>query len=104
MRDLRDWTTVAVLVAFGLAIAVFTAPAHAAPCMDRQEFADAAKDRYGEYPVFHGVMPEAIVEVWLNEETGTWTVTLTLPNGMACVPAVGRRGALVEPDQPGEDS
>jgi len=36
-----------------------------------------------------GSTATAIVEVWGNEETGTWTITVTTPNGLTCLVASG---------------
>ena len=39
-----------------------------------------------------------MMEVYANLDTGTWTITLTSPNGVACIVSVGN--AYVAIDQP----
>jgi hypothetical protein len=32
----------------------------------------------------------AVVEVFASEETGTWTITVTMPSGLTCLVASGQ--------------
>ena len=36
------------------------------------------------------VTNNAVVEVFASDETGTWTITVTTPNGMTCLVASGQ--------------
>ena len=53
-------------------------------------------DKYGESVVARGYMSDqsgqiaAVMETWVNGESGTWTVLLTTPAGVSCIAAVGR--------------
>ena len=47
----------------------------------------------------------AVVETFANAETGTWTITVTMPNGMTCLVASGQAyEALVEEVAPAGES
>ena len=42
-------------------------------------------NNYGEEPRQILVMPDGrIIETWANEETGTWSLFITLPHGLSC--------------------
>ena len=49
---------------------------------------------------------DGVVEVYCSEETGTWTILMTRPDGMSCLIAVGpalgagRGAAAASPAQP----
>ncbi len=45
---------------------------------------------YGEVRRGGGLAgPTAIIEIWVSEATGTWTILKTTPNGLTCIMAVG---------------
>lgn len=47
-------------------------------------------EKYGEVRRGGGLTGStAIYEIWASEDTGSWTILKTLPNGLACVMAVG---------------
>ena len=77
-----------------LALAGFAAPASADPnrmCAERSEINRILKDKYGEVPNGAGLSEsgDAAFELYLSP-TGSWTVTMTTTNGLACVMAAGR--------------
>ena len=41
-----------------------------------------------------------MVEVFGSEETGTWTITVTQPNGITCVAAAGQAFEMVDEQLP----
>lgn len=46
--------------------------------------------RYGETRQMIGIAANtAVIELWGNLETGTWTLTVTLPDGPTCLAAAG---------------
>jgi len=48
------------------------------------------KKKYGESERGMGLSgTEVLIEVWSSEKTGTWTIVMTRPNGIACVMAAG---------------
>ena len=46
-------------------------------------------EQYGESPVTLGLINGNSVQTWANVETGTWTVIVVQPGGMACPIASG---------------
>ncbi len=45
---------------------------------------------YGEVRQGRGLTGLTILELWVSEATGTWTILDVYPSGMACVKAVGK--------------
>lgn len=75
----------------GQAQAPTQAQAPAQPrCLERARVLDLLENRYGETRRAMGVAQgNAVVEVFASAETGNWTITATLPNGMTCLLASG---------------
>jgi hypothetical protein len=79
-------TRAAVIVA----LALFPASAHAA-CMPRAVMIERLADRHGEGREAVALDAQSrMVETFANLETGSWTITVTLPNGIACMVASGQ--------------
>ncbi len=73
-------------------------------CGQREMVVDELTDRYGEEVRGMGLAHQnRIVEVFVSEETGTWTITVTSPNGTTCLMAAGQHFATMEPQAAGED-
>lgn len=54
--------------------------------------------QFGERQIFSGTAPnDSQVEIWLNDETGTWTALITRPDGISCITASGTGVATVLP-------
>ena len=68
-------------------------PAYAGNCANRDQVVERLKTRYSESFTGGGLQASrtrsSVVEVWASEETGTFTVILTTPEGMACIVATG---------------
>lgn len=84
------------LLAFGLgAGAVFlTAQIAAAQanrnCAARETVVEQLATQFGESRRSIGLgANNQVVEVFASEETGTWTITVTLPSGLTCLIAAG---------------
>lgn len=71
--------------------ALLTSPAHAtATCADRMLVLERLSDDYGETRQSLGLgANNGVVEVFASDETGTWTITVTMPNGKTCLLASG---------------
>ena len=65
--------------------------AHSAPQCDSRETVTALlADRYGETRRAIGIAGQsAVMELFAAEATGTWTITVTLPDGRMCLMASG---------------
>ena len=76
-----------------MAVMITSIPAQAAGCAMRDQVVERLKTRYSESLTGGGLQAsknaQTIVEVWSSRETGTFTVILTTPEGMACVVATG---------------
>jgi len=76
-------------------------------CASRDLVLERLSTRFGETRQSIGLgANNAVVEVFASTETGTWTITVTLPNGVTCVVAAGQSfEALAEaPVAPGNDA
>jgi len=59
-------------------------------CGERNSVVRNLGEKYGEVRRGAGLADStAIFEIWASEDTGTWTILRTTPNGMACIMAVG---------------
>ncbi|MBF9043414.1 hypothetical protein HKCCE4037_08755 [Rhodobacterales bacterium HKCCE4037] len=73
-------------------------------CGQRDVVVNELQGRYGEQVLGMGLAHQnRIVEVFVSEETGTWTITVTSPNGMTCLMAAGQHFATMGPVAAGED-
>ena len=60
-------------------------------CGERAQVVNRLADGYGETRQSIGLGADnSVIEVFASEETGTWTITVTLPNGMTCLVASGQ--------------
>lgn len=63
----------------------------AANCADRDRIIEKLQDNYGETRQSLGLgANNALVEVFASDETGTWTITVTMPGGQTCLVASGQ--------------
>ena len=76
--------------------------AHSAPQCDSREAVTALlADRYGETRRGLGIAGQsAVMELYATEATGTWSITLTLPDGRMCLMASGANYETVTEDLP----
>ena len=65
--------------------------AHGAPqCDTRDRVMSLLTDTYGETRRSVGIAGEtAVMELFAADTTGTWTITMTLPDGQMCLMASG---------------
>ncbi len=81
---------------FLLPLAAGIAPLAATPasaqmvCGDRDSIVEQLETRYGETRRSLGLQRgRGVVETWANDETGTWSIVVTTPQGMTCLMAAG---------------
>ncbi|QFT94947.1 hypothetical protein FIU86_19010 [Roseovarius sp. THAF9] len=92
------------LSAVGAALGAFvmSTPAIAANCADRETVVERLAVHYDEQPTAAGLQTtedkQALVEVWSSRETGTFTVMMTMPDGMTCIVATGTDWHQAAPD------
>ena len=71
-------------------------------CSSRDQVVERLASKYGESRQSIGMAPKGrVVEVYASLETGTWTITVTMPNGITCLVASGQSFEnLDEPVEP----
>lgn len=83
------------LTAF-LTICVATAATAEPNCGPRAAVIAHLSENFGESRQSIGMGQEGrVVEVFASIETGSWTITVTLPNGTTCLVAAGRSFEVV---------
>lgn len=61
------------------------------PCAERDKVVQRLTSNYGETVQSMGLgANNGVMEVFASEETGTWTITVTMPNGQTCLIASGQ--------------
>jgi hypothetical protein len=76
--------------------------AHSAPqCDTREAVMTLLADRYNETRRAIGIAGEAaVMELFAADATGTWSITMTLPDGRMCLMASGSNYEAVTGDLP----
>jgi len=65
--------------------------AQGASCADRTLIVERLSNKYGETRQSAGLnQNNGMVEVFASDETGTWTILVTMPNGKSCLMAAGK--------------
>ena len=60
-------------------------------CAPRQAVLDRLNEGYGETRQSVGLgANNQVVEFFAADDTGTWTITVTMPNGLTCLVASGQ--------------
>lgn len=94
----KRWFKGAVLSAAMLmfALAASVAAQGARPvCGAADAFYATLAEQYGEARAFVGLHPSgAVLELWLNPQSGSWTVLVTQPDSQACVALAGQAGEM----------
>ena len=82
------FTMLAAVASFVLPLA---AQAQGQNCGNRELVVERLTSKYGESRQSIGMAPKGrVVEVFASLETGTWTITVTSPNGVTCLVASGQ--------------
>ncbi|MDF2235819.1 hypothetical protein P2H44_24975 [Albimonas sp. CAU 1670] len=73
-------------------------PAQGGPtCGVRAEVVSRLKAKYGETRRGYGLQRgQSVVEVYASSETGSWTIIMSMPSGLACLVAAGENWAVPE--------
>lgn len=85
-----------IMLAFSIgfvAIMLTLKSAYANPenCAERGKLLNKLNERYGESLQTTGLTPNGhLIETYAHPGTGTWTIILTLPNGISCMLASGK--------------
>jgi phosphosulfolactate phosphohydrolase-like enzyme len=85
-----------LITAAVLAITATTAAAQS-NCAERVMVVERLAERYGEMRQAIGLgANNSVIEVFANLESGSWTITVTMPNGTTCLVASGQSFELIE--------
>ncbi len=79
--------------------------AQGASCANRDMIVERLETKYGESRQSAGLnQNNGMVEVFASTETGTWTILVTMPNGMSCLMAAGKawQGMAAATEVPGQ--
>lgn len=91
-----------------LALLASSAPAAAPKCGPHDDITRGLGTRYGEARQAIGVAKEAtppgiaLVEIWANLDTGTWTILVVTASGKACMVADGEAYTIEIAQIPGD--
>lgn len=59
-------------------------------CAHRDQLTESLSTKYNESQTGLGLQGEdKLLEVWTSNETGSWTILVTMANGMSCILATG---------------
>ena len=87
----------ATAFAFGLA-AMLAPPAHAAECGKHEKVIQFLGAKYKEQRKAMGLVSNrGVMEFYVSEKTGTWTVLLTNTQGVSCIVAAGEHYENAKP-------
>lgn len=96
-------TLIGAMLALGTTMNAAQAQTARSICGDRDQIVETLTGRLGETPQSWGMGPSGrIIEVYASEETGTWTITITAPNGTTCLVAAGQYWENLAPIPAGE--
>ncbi|WP_058281910.1 hypothetical protein [Ruegeria denitrificans] len=60
-------------------------------CAPREDIVKRLTETYGETRRGIGIARQgAVMEVYASDQSGSWTITVTLPDGMTCLVASGQ--------------
>lgn len=90
-------------IARALALAAFAAPFAAAAqqnCGPTDQVAEFLATQHGESVVGAGIADDnmSLVMTWANPESGSWTITVTVPSGATCLVASGTDWEIRAPE------
>jgi hypothetical protein len=92
------------LFALSLGFAGVILATHAAfaqgQCGQRTAIVAQLAERYGETARVTGLAQNSVMEVYASAETGSWTITVTMPDGTMCLVAAGQGFEALEAQLP----
>lgn len=89
------------VMSIGVTSAAF---AQGSSCANRDLIVDRLSSKYGETRQSAGLnQNNGMVEIFASDDTGTWTILVTMPTGVSCLLAAGRdwQGVAEASDTPG---
>lgn len=87
-----------------MALAADQAAAQSRNCAPRQVIIDRLGERFGETRRSIGLGTSGhVMELFASDASGSWTITVTLPNGITCLLASGQSFETLADDLPNND-
>ena len=82
----------------GVSLLLLSSKAHAQECYETQQLEQLLRDNYQESRQAIGMVNDnqGIVQVFVNPDTGTWTLVATGANGVSCVAVAGDNWQAIE--------
>lgn len=81
----------------GMIFATQAAHSQGNNCGERGAIVERLQTKYGETRQSVGLAPNnGVVETFASSDTGTWTIVITMPNGMTCLVAAGEAFEAVD--------
>ncbi|MFT6774577.1 MAG: hypothetical protein ACJA1L_002290, partial [Paracoccaceae bacterium] len=101
-RAVGSLGTGAIMLAVALGAAAPTpAAAEGDQCGARDRIVERLRSKYGESQRGAGILQgQRVVEVWASDDSGSWTIVVTLPDGSTCLLAAGEDWTPVEAPAP----
>lgn len=78
------------MIRLAAVLALLCGPAWAQSCADRSAVLETLTEKYGEGQVGVGFAGQYLFEVWVSDETGTWSILRTDASGVSCILASGK--------------
>lgn len=88
-----------IVLSFSLAV---PAPAQQPPCGPHSQMVETLENEFGEARTAIAMEASGFVMQVYRSLQNTWTILMTLPNGMTCAVATGTHWENVEPEWPGD--
>jgi hypothetical protein len=100
--------TMVLVIAFWLATFASPAPAQSVapknPCGPSKAIAEMLLQKYGERPAFAGIADNNTPTlIFTNPKTGSFTITIRRPGGLACLMTAGESWTPVDQGKEGTD-
>ena len=93
------------LAAALMVFSVTAAHSQQIPCAPTGEYQRMATEQHGEVLRFRGMAGDgqAVLEVYVDAADGSYSVFVSTPNGVTCVPVTGQMAEFIEPAALGID-
>jgi hypothetical protein len=97
-----------MVIAFWLATLASPAPAQTTaqknPCGPSKAIAQMLLEKFGEKPAYAGVADNNVPTlIFTNPKTGSFTITIRRPGGLACLMTAGESWTVVDQPKEGTD-
>ncbi len=91
--------TIIAMAAFATTVIATTTASAQQNCAPRAAVIEQLAGKYGESRQAIGIASQGrVVEVFASEESGSWTITVTLPSGLTCLVSAGDAFELLTED------